>query len=159
MECKIASPITQYSQTKIVTWTEYNVLIHKLTDMVKFKKWGTILAIAYGGIIPAISILSKLNSGKTPPNLSVLKATHYKGKEKQKNVELGYFEGFLKEPLLIVDDIVDSGETLNEIKKWFFQRKITDYKCAVLHYKPFSKIKPDYFVEKTEKWIQYPWEV
>tara|TARA_R100000008_G_C3515337_1_gene131012 strand:- start:315 stop:725 length:411 start_codon:yes stop_codon:yes gene_type:complete len=54
--------------------------------------------------------------------------------------------------VLIVDDIADSGHTL---KKW------SDYKTAVLHYKPHSSIvQPTLWSEthKTDDWIIYPWE-
>ncbi|MEM2128372.1 MAG: hypothetical protein QXN86_01770, partial [Candidatus Methanomethylicaceae archaeon] len=33
-----------------------------------------------------------------------------------------------------------------------------EIRVATLHVKPWSKIKPDYFVESTANWILYPWE-
>ena len=54
--------------------------------------------------------------------------------------------------VLVVDDIADSGKTL---KKW------SDYRTAVLHYKPHtSYVEPTIWskVHKTDDWIIYPWE-
>ena len=54
--------------------------------------------------------------------------------------------------VLIVDDIADSGKTL---KKW------SDYRTAVLHYKPHSSlVNPTIHATKhtTDDWIIYPWE-
>jgi len=53
---------------------------------------------------------------------------------------------------LIVDDICDSGTTL---EKW------KDYKTAVLHYKPHTAcIEPlmNAFIHEGDEWIIYPWE-
>lgn len=51
---------------------------------------------------------------------------------------------------LVVDDVADSGETLALYK---------DYDSAVLHLKSRSKSVPSYYVEATDEWIVYPWEV
>jgi len=53
------------------------------------------------------------------------------------------------EDVLIVDDIADTGHTLCAY---------ANYKIATLHYKPTSKIRPDFFAKETTDWIQYPWE-
>jgi GTP cyclohydrolase I len=51
---------------------------------------------------------------------------------------------------LVVDDIVDSGRTLEQYK---------DYDTAVLHIKDHAKTQPTYYVRAVDKWIEYPWEV
>lgn len=51
---------------------------------------------------------------------------------------------------LVVDDICDTGETLNSI--------LTPL-TAVLHYKPTAKHKPTFYaLEVGDEWIVYPWE-
>ena len=59
------------------------------------------------------------------------------------------------ERILIVDDIVDTGKTLQELKD---NGIICD--TAALHYKPRSIIKPTYFSKEVENdlWVSYPWE-
>jgi len=52
---------------------------------------------------------------------------------------------------LIVDDICDSGRTLQE---WYS----AGYMTAVLHVRPQRRDPPTYFVEETEDWIAYPYE-
>jgi len=51
---------------------------------------------------------------------------------------------------LVVDDVADTGATLEKFK---------NYKTATLHYKPWSSVKPTYYVEETTDWIIYPWEI
>jgi len=63
--------------------------------------------------------------------------------------------------LLIVDDIVDSGSTMQKIVE---ELKIRcgdnmphDIRIATLYYKPQkASIKPDYYLYETDKWILFP---
>ena len=81
-----------------------------------------------GGLIPAVLLSHKLNI----PMVS---------------------NGVLDKNLLVVDDICDSGKTLEEYKK---------YKCytTTIHYKPTATVQPDFWDElvSENKWIVYPWE-
>lgn len=60
--------------------------------------------------------------------------------------------------VLILDDITDSGETI----KPFFERKeklqsndtVITWHLNTNNY----RIEPDYYVQKTNKWVVYPWE-
>ena len=61
--------------------------------------------------------------------------------------------------LLIVDDVSDTGGSLDFTMNLLKKRGIEDFKTATLHHKPWSTFKPDYFIEETDKWIIYPWEI
>ncbi|HJX06347.1 MAG TPA: phosphoribosyltransferase family protein, partial [Candidatus Nanoarchaeia archaeon] len=60
---------------------------------------------------------------------------------------------------LVVDEVVDSGETLAVLKEYFSSFKPKELKYATLHYKPWSKHKPDYYAAESKDWIVYPWGV
>lgn len=60
--------------------------------------------------------------------------------------------------ILVVDDIVDTGETLVYVIKYLKDKGAKIVKTCVLHYKKKSMYKPSYYGEKTSKWIVYPWE-
>ncbi len=51
--------------------------------------------------------------------------------------------------ILIVDDICDTGRTLEKYK---------DFKTATLFYKERASVMPDFYVEVVEKWQIFPWE-
>ena len=51
---------------------------------------------------------------------------------------------------LVVDDVVDTGEALKGYE---------GHTIAVLHAKPWCKIKPDFCGAITEAWTHYPWEM
>ena len=60
--------------------------------------------------------------------------------------------------VLVVDDVADSGESLLAVKEYVDSLNPRRIKIATLHYKPWSILEPDYYAEKAEKWIIYPWE-
>ena len=61
--------------------------------------------------------------------------------------------------VLIVDDIVDSGDTLQAVIDKF-KRIAPDLqiKTATLFYKPSASILPDYKVHEATEWIGFFWE-
>jgi xanthine phosphoribosyltransferase len=62
--------------------------------------------------------------------------------------------------VLIVDDIVDSGDTLVEVLKVLHQAypEVT-FKVASLFYKKSAKIAPDWYVCLADSWIDFFWSV
>ena len=56
-------------------------------------------------------------------------------------------------PLLVVDDIADTGKTLKSFSY------LDDVYIVTVHYHRHAKFIPDKWVlEKTDEWIVYPWE-
>ena len=64
--------------------------------------------------------------------------------------------------ILIVDDVWDSGRTINTVRGRVEAAGGKPVTC-VLHYKParsrFPHRQPDYYGAVTDKWIVYPWEI
>ena len=62
--------------------------------------------------------------------------------------------------VLILDDIVDSGKTMKAILELLKEKyPNTEFKLATLFYKPTALIKPDFYIHKTDVWIEFFWEV
>lgn len=65
--------------------------------------------------------------------------------------------------ILIVDEVWDTGMTLDFIVRYLKDRGSKSITIAVIHYKPGkSRIKdkkPDVYVEETNAWIDYAWEI
>ena len=70
--------------------------------------------------------------------------------------------GTLTGRILIVDDMVDSGQTFDLIRAHLLRTypSITELRSAVLWYKAHSTVTPDYFVQKLDQnpWIHQPFE-
>lgn len=59
------------------------------------------------------------------------------------------------ERFLVVDDIADSGETLQQMRAEVFKNA----EFATIHYNKDSIFKPNFYVSmKQNDWIVYPWE-
>lgn len=97
-------------------------------------------------------------------DLSSLKVEHYIG-----DTAIDTGEPYIRYPLsknvmegkkvLIVDDIVDSGESMLSAKAYVENHNPTEVRTASLQYLGSSKIDPDYVGERLEDWawIVYPW--
>ena len=97
-------------------------------------------------------------------DLSSLKIEHYVG-----TAAIDTGEPYIRYPLsnnvmegkkvLIVDDIVDTGESMLSARAYVESRNPTEVRTASLQYLRSSKIEPDYVGERLEDWawIVYPW--
>lgn len=62
--------------------------------------------------------------------------------------------------VLIVDDIVDSGDTMVEVLQVLHQRyPDVTFKVASLFYKKSAKIAPNWHVQEADCWIEFFWSV
>jgi hypoxanthine phosphoribosyltransferase len=114
-----------------------------------------IVGIARGGLIPAVR-LSHLLGDKL---LRMIHIKLYKDINlKQEKPELLADVGELPSKVLVVDDVSDTGETLEFVLKHVREKGAKEVKVATIAYKPGSRVKPDYYVFETNKWIVFPWE-
>lgn len=61
--------------------------------------------------------------------------------------------------VLIVDEIVDSGRTMQEVLAALKTKNGSmEFLSAVLFQKPSASVEADYFIHKTDDWIEFFWE-
>ncbi|MCG2870519.1 MAG: phosphoribosyltransferase [Vulcanisaeta sp.] len=61
--------------------------------------------------------------------------------------------------VLLVDDVADSGRTLTMARDMLRFYGVKNVRMATLFIKPWSRIRPDYYVGITDRWVLFPWEV
>jgi len=61
--------------------------------------------------------------------------------------------------VLVVDDVADTGRTLETAVADLRLRGARSVKTAVLFLKPRSIVIPDFYAEMTDAWVIFPWEV
>jgi hypoxanthine phosphoribosyltransferase len=134
-------------------------MISKLTQMIKKSgfKPDILLGVSRGGLIPVAILSDKLGVES-----DVVGVKYYSGvketKEKPKITQpISY--NVSEKRVLIVDDVADLGSSLQLVKEYVQEKGAREVRICTLHYKPWSLVKPEYFVEQTEAWIIYPWEV
>lgn len=116
-----------------------------------------LLGIARGGLTLAHLMAQAMDIR----NLYTLNSIHYEGELKLETFNIFNIPDMSHaRKVLIIDDIVDSGETMQEILKVLGEKfPNTEFKLATLFYKPTAVLQPDYTVQKADKWINFFWEV
>ena len=148
--------------TKLVSWDDIVKWSRELAKKVKESgyKPDVIVAVARGGFVPARLLCDFLGV----ENLLSLQSQHWTEAAKAAEraiIKFPYKVDLTGKKVLLVDDIVDTGESLALAKKYILENwKPKELRIATLQWiKPVAKIKPDYYlIEVTEwVWFQYPW--
>ena len=144
------------------SWDEVYALCKKLARKIKESKFkpDVIVAIARGGWIPA-RILADFLLIK---ELYSVKAEHWgivatvTGKAKITQPLTVDLSG---KSVLVVDDVADTGETVEIIARHVREKGAKEVKTAVIDFKHTSKFVPDYYAREMERWawIVYPWSL
>lgn len=116
-----------------------------------------LLAVARGGMSLGHSLAVVLNTR----NLFSLNSIHYEGTKKLDTIEIFNIPDISKyKKVLLVDDIVDSGESLLEIKR-VLQEKFphTEFKIATIFYKKSALLIPDFKVKEAKEWVNFFWDI
>ncbi len=149
-----------------VTWDYYDTLVERLALAVHESDYdfNQIICIARGGLRVG-DILSRIY--ELP--LAILSTHSYSAEGGTIRGELVIAEHMtmtsprLGDRVLLVDDMVDSGHTLEAVHRTLPERyaPIRAVKTAVLWWKGCSVFRPDYYVEYLPEnpWIKQPFEV
>lgn len=147
-----------------VSWEEYHRLIERLAVQIDRSGWqfDQIVCLAKGGLRVG-DILCRLF--RKP--LAILYASSYGGTDNQIRGELKISANLamttetLGKRVLLVDDLADSGITLEKSLGWIAEHySIDEIRSGVIWCKGSSVIKPDYYVEflPDNPWIHQPFE-
>lgn len=147
-----------------VSWDEYHLLIERLALKVANSGWefDQILCLARGGMRPG-DVLSRVFDKP----LAIMSTSSYRSEAGtiQGRLDLAKYitmpRGELEGRVLLVDDLADSGVTLEAVvDRLRAQPTIQELKSAVIWVKGVSKYTPDYYVERlpTSPWIHQPFE-
>jgi len=149
-----------------VSWDQYNELVERLALIVHESGYdfNQVICIARGGMRVG-DVLSRIYEKP----LAILSTHSYAAEGGTIRGELVIAEHMtmtsprLGDRVLLVDDMVDSGHTLDLVHRTLPQRfhNINVCKTAVLWWKACSVFKPDFYVEylADNPWIHQPFEV
>jgi len=134
-------------------------MLSKLAKMIKRSgfKPDILIGVSRGGLIPLAILSDKLGVES-----EIVGVKYYCGvKETKEKPEITQpiLSNLSGKKVLVIDDVADIGHSLQLVKKYVQERGVKEVRLCTLHYKPWSVVKPEYFVEETEAWIIYPWEV
>jgi uncharacterized protein len=148
-----------------LSWDEYHQTIEQLAVKIETSGWrfDQILCLARGGLRVGDSLSRIFHKP-----LAILATSSYRGEEERYRGQLTIAQHItmttpsLGANLLLVDDLVDSGITLQKTIPWLHHHhpKVEIIKTAVLWYKAHSIYVPDYYVTylPDNPWIHQPFE-
>ena len=148
-----------------VTWDQYHSMIETLAKQIDESGWqfNSLICIARGGLRVG-DVLSRIFDMP----LAIISTSSYTEKVGTIRGELMIADqmtlasGRLGDRVLLVDDLVDSGVTMEAVTRTLPQRypQIAALRTAVIWHKGCSVFKPDYIVEylPDNPWIHQPFE-
>ena len=116
-----------------------------------------ILAVARGGLTLGHSLAVALNNR----NLFTLNSIHYEDTNKLDTIQIFNVPDLSKyTKILLVDDIIDSGESMVEIKRELLKRYPNlDIKIATVFYKEKALLLPEFKVKEAHDWVEFFWDI
>ena len=116
-----------------------------------------ILAVARGGLTLGHSLAVALENR----NLFTLNSIHYEDTNKLDTIQIFNVPDLSKyTKILLVDDIIDSGESMVEIKRELLKRYPNlEIKIATVFYKEKALLLPEFKVKEAHDWVEFFWDI
>jgi hypoxanthine phosphoribosyltransferase len=119
------------------------------------EKFDLVIGIARGGMPVAMVVADKL--GIKVDFLNVKSYTDV-GERVKPKILTTITEKITNKRVLIVDDLVDGGATMETITEYLSTQKPISIKTAVLFTKPWSTFAPDFSLRVVDNWVVFPYE-
>ncbi|MCW3999826.1 MAG: phosphoribosyltransferase family protein [Candidatus Bathyarchaeota archaeon] len=116
-----------------------------------------VVGVMRGGVVPARFLADLLDA-----EFLTLQVEFYVGIGQTKSeptLKRGLVGEVAGKAVLLVDDIADSGQTLQLALSHVASLGASSVKAATLYYKPKSAVQPDFFAKQTERWVVFPWDL
>ena len=147
---------------ELISWSEVERLCQRLAGLVRESGYrpDLVIAIGRGGYVPARLMCDWLHI----MGLTSIKVEHYlSGANRQEEAVIRYplkadIRGLR---VLVVDDVNDTGDTLEAAMQHLQAFQPGEIRTAVMHHKAVTHFDADYSAGKITKWrwLIYPWAV
>ncbi|MCX8196543.1 MAG: phosphoribosyltransferase [Acidilobaceae archaeon] len=149
-------------KVKLVSWEEIVDWSRRLSELIRASGWrpDVIVAVARGGYVPARLLCDFLEV----TDLLSVQSQHWVEAAKMGEkaiLRYPYSVDMSDKRVLLVDDIVDTGESLMLAKEFILREwRPRELRIATLQWiSPVARLKPDYYLIEVKDWVwfQYPW--
>ena len=142
-----------------VSWDDVQSLTEEIARQILESEYmpDVIVAVSRGGFDPARILCDQLGIKR----LASLQVEYYRDINETSSTPEIVFPLNTEVPdtsILIVDDVSDTGTSLEIARYHVLERGASEVRVATLHVKPWTKFRPDFSASVVELWIIYPWE-
>ncbi len=138
-------------------WPEYGTLVEKLAKRVASggPKFDLVIGIARGGVPVAMVVSDRLGA-----RVDFINVKSYSGigTRTSPRILTTITEEMRGERVLLVDDIVDQGDTMKTVTDYLMTKDPAEVRTAALFTKPWSSLRPDFSIGVVETWVVFPYE-
>lgn len=141
---------------RFYSYEEFKVDVNHLAKEIKPYAPDVILAVARGGM----TLGHFLSEALEMRSLYSINSIHYEETRKLDTIQIFNIPDLSRaKRVVLVDDIIDSGETMIEIKR-VLNAKYPDVelKVAALFYKEKALLRPDFVAREATEWIEFFWD-
>ena len=138
------------------SYDEFKIDVNMLAKELKVYEPDVILAVARGGMTLGHFLAEALEMR----DLYSINSIHYEETRKLDTIDIFNMPDLSKATkVVIVDDIIDSGETMIELKKVLLEKYPNlDLKVAAIYYKEKALLRPDFAAREATEWIEFFWD-
>ena len=140
------------------SYDEFAIDVKKMAKEIKDEfNPEVILAIARGGLTLGHSLAVALENR----NLFTLNSIHYEDTNKLDTINIFNVPDLSDyKKILLVDDIIDSGESMVEIKRELLKSyPDVEIKIATVFYKQKALLLPEFKVKEAHDWVEFFWDI
>ncbi|MGQ9513540.1 MAG: phosphoribosyltransferase [Thermoproteota archaeon] len=141
------------------SWDYFYQLCLELGEAVKRSGYRPeiLLGISRGGLIP-LRILSDVLPEATVATVRIEFYQDIAKTMQEPRITQQVSVDVKRRKVLIVDDVADTGKSLAVLKEDLKRKGSEEVRIATVYYKPWSIVKPEYYVRESKKWIIFPHE-
>jgi hypoxanthine phosphoribosyltransferase len=139
-----------------ISWEELHEMCKTLAEGISLGNFEIVLGIARGGLYPATLISAMLQKEIFP--IRITRRENDQIKYAQPIWKVDITDDVLGQKVLIVDDIADTGETLQLVVKRACEKGATIVTTMTVVTHSWSNPQPDYFYMVTDALVIFPWD-
>jgi hypoxanthine phosphoribosyltransferase len=147
------------AEFEVPTWRRLYLMLLGQAEKIRESSFkpDIIIAVSRGGWLPARVLADLLEAG-----LGNVRVEFYLGVGETRKAPVltqSASVAVAGKKVLVVDDVADSGESLKLVKAHVLQQGAKEARIATVYYKPWSGVKPEFYVLETRRWVVFPWEL
>jgi len=147
------------AEFEVATWNQIYSMLRSQAGKIRCSgfKPDVIVGVARGGWVPARVLSDFLGIDA----LGTVRVEFYLGVAETRAAPVltqGVSVDVTEKKVLLVDDLVDTGESVRLAKEHLEKQGAAEVLVATVYRKPSSVVTPDFYEKETERWVVFPWD-